>query len=711
MGEGWYRLGITIGGYLMGGYIGGSIGAGLGGLAGMYLGNMLWPHEFGMDSDIQLPSSGKYSTVSGFVQTTLSTQVKIPVVFGKTMIAGNFVSAITLGEGNLRLLSAICLGEGPLTLYQIYVSGVKFEQLSNYSAARVDNKSWYEFYSDGQKSTIAVSNNGTKRIGISVYQGQSHTSYAIKILGSSAQISFKFQHWSPAAGSTMNWTIKGKRESDPEDTFATHSRTFREYIEYSYEVCEPASGCEGVDCHEVSERVPVEGVTETGDSFTLDGGEWVFTLEVNNATNNGYIIFDAVVVSNDPGKELTYNYNKTSYCLINIYKTGAIVGANFYFLVSGLTDNPATALRLILEDTYFGLGVSYEVDGTSFDSAAAWCDTKGYKINLAFTGASYGDAFGMIMRCGRLLLIRTGGMYKCIPEEDSSVVMSFDESTNILPGTLSWGFLPEDRKFNRLKIRYSDEEENYTLQELILDDITQMEEDGYIKEANYDLAGVTSMVLAGELGWMHFKKIRYVNIWIQFEIGLKDAYVEIGDIIEVTSSKLGFSSRKFRIIKVDEKEAFGFKIYAAEHYSEIYDPDLTINNWHPEPFEPPDLGTLGPPYVHIDSIDTEIIIIPGGYQAKGVINYTVPTDPEFDHIELWVKAGYSDIWEFVRIDSSGSVIYFFPETYVDYELKLITVAPDGDKTDFNLSPSTYFYPMADLRPGFGGGRFGVQPFG
>ncbi len=703
------RLALSMVGYVVGSYFG-PLGSFVGYFAGSLLGGWLFPTESA--GGLSLPSGAGSSRVlvTGFSQTSLTTQIPVPIVFGKVLLFGNFLSAILLGEGNQRLVATIGLGEGSLTLLQAYVDGKEFNKLTNYSASRADDKSWIEFYDDGQQSTIDIKNEGKKKIGGSAYAGQTVVSYPIKIMGvgSGNEVKFYLQNFSPADGSSQTWNIKGQEENQAEEiTLVTDSGFFQKYVEY--EVPDDKGGSE-------TEEEYVDGTTETTHAVSLPyAGKWTFTLEVTQATNDGYITLDVVEVLQDTGQTLTYKYNKTAYVLVNLVKTASISsGVRFNFLVTGLTSNPAIALRTILEDTSFGLGIESEIDVDSFDVAAGWCDSKGYKLNVAFLDINYGEAIQLICTSGRLLLIRTGGVYKCVPEEDSQLVALFDEESNILPGSLSWGNIGEEMKFNRLRIKYVDEEDNYTLQDIILEDIARIETDGYVREVVYDLSAVTSMLVAAELGNIFFKKARFVNIWIKFSIGFKDATVEIGDIIEVSSKSLGFSNKAFRILKIDENEQFGYDLYAVEHYAEIYDPDISFTDWHPVPFEPPDPGVTGPPYVYINSFTQEIVPVLNSYQVKVTVNYTVPSsDPEFDHVELWVRPGYASNWSLAGEDSNGNVDYIAPEPYVQYEYKLVTVSPDGEKTDFNLSPTSYHYPTSGpyFYPGWGGGRYGVQPWG
>ncbi len=699
-------LALSMVGYVVGSYFG-PLGAFVGYFAGSLAGGWLFP--VGSAGRLSLPSGSGASRVliNGFSQTSLTTQVPVPIVFGKILLHGNFLSAILLAEGNKRLLATIGLGEGSLSLLQAFIDGQDFTTLTNYSAARADDSSWIEFYDNGQVSAITIRNTGKKKLGGSAYQGQTVVSYSIQVMGAGT-LNFYLQHWSPAEGSSQTWNIKGQAEGQATPiSLISDSGFFQKYVEY--EVPDDKGGSS-------TEKEFVEGNTETIHTVSLPyAGKWAFTLEVSQATNSGYINFDVAEVVTDTGQSVTFQYHNTAYVLINLVKTAAISsGVRFNFLVTGLSDNPASALRTILEDTNFGLGVVNEIDSNSFDTAVSWCSSKGYKLNVAFLDINYGEAIQLICSAGRLLLIRTGGVYKCIAEDDAQSVAAFDEQNNIIPGSLNWGYIGEESKFNRLRIKYVDEEEDYTLQDIILEDIAQIEADGYVREVTQDLSAVSSMLVAAELGNVFFKKAKFVNIWLKFSIGFKDATVEIGDIVELTSGSLGITSKAFRILKIDENEKFGYDVYAVEHYAEIYDPDINFTDWHPEPFEPPDPGITGPPYIYIDSFTQSIAPVLNGYQVRVTANYTVPGgDPEFDHVALWVRPGYASAWSLVGEDSNGNIDYLVPEAYVDYEYKVITIAPDSEKTDFALSPTKYHYPTSGpyAYPGYGGGRWGVQPWG
>ena len=101
------------------------------------------------------------------------------------------------------------------------------------------------------------------------------------------------------------------------------------------------------------------------------------------------------------------------------------------------------------------------------------------------------------------------------------------------------------------------------------------------------------------------------------------------------------------------------------------------------------------------------------YQNILTLNFGVPSDDKFSHVELWIKSGNHEHYTYIGQSDNGKLAFVPPESYIPYQFKLITVDTDGNKTDFSQAPFTSFYPtLAPFTyPGWGGGRYGIQPYG
>ncbi len=120
-------------------------------------------------------------------------------------------------------------------------------------------------------------------------------------VGAGNEIKFYVQHWSPKNGSSQTWNIKGQEEDHANPvTLVSDAGFFRKKVEY--EIPDGKGGGSTVTEY-------VDGMTESAYNVSLPyEGKWVFTLEVTQATNGGYIVFDTVEVLQDTGKSVEYQY-------------------------------------------------------------------------------------------------------------------------------------------------------------------------------------------------------------------------------------------------------------------------------------------------------------------------------------------------------------------------------------------------------------------
>lgn len=689
---------------------------GLGFTLGMVAGNFLFPTKTGSQSVQQ--DTPNYSANNGFGVTTGTTQVPVPVCFGTVMLDGNIIEAYNLGEGNSRLLCVLALGEytgePDPSLLNLWVDGIEFTKLSNYSASRANKKSWYEFYPTGARTTINVSNLGTKGIGqVLDANGESHTSYAIEILGEPAAVDVHLNHYSKEAGSTQNWKIEYKQEGAAEFTeLGSYSQTFRKSVEY-----EQPSGCSSETITEY-----VEGYTRTTHSFSgLPAGTLYFKVTLISVTNQGNLLWEDVKITADEGRVLTIHYPYTTYLLINLVKgdTDEISSATFKALAAWKNSNAADAVKYIMQDSELGLGITTEIDQPSFDAAAAWCSANGRLIGGAFIGAAYDQTIRMILDAAGLFLVKTGGRYKLLPDRDDESRATFTLGENILPGTFTWGMIDQQDRFNSLRVKYADSQEDYTQQDVLVADPAIVDSDNYVAESTLDLSLINDQAVAQLRGEECYKKAQLSEVWCNFSIGLQDARVEPGDIVTVVNPSIGWTSvvaRKFRIAALDEIEEeqgrFGYQLQCVHHVPESYVKDYAWHDWHPEVLEfPIDIPVM--PQVFIDSIVQAAYLSSGVWRVRLTIAWTPPEEDSFDHIELWSRPEYDANYSYISRDDSGTVRFEVPETYITWWFKLMAVSKDGTKQEIDQAPARAYYPTTAPHkyPGWGGGRWGRQPWG
>ncbi len=700
------RLAATAGGYIAFGP--------WGALAGSFIGSMVFtmPQPSVVRPQQDVPMTGAND---GFQSTTVSGNVPVPVCFGSCMVFGNIVKGYLLGDNNNRMLCAVALaehlGNPDPVLMDVWVGDKRITELSNYSGSRADDATWFEFYPDGSGTTVNVTNVGRKMIGQVLSDGEEFVSYAIEVLGT-ADVTVDINHYSPAAGSQQSWSIHYKNGDDGEwQLLGSYSQFFRKEVVY-----EVPDSCGGTD----TKVEYVEGYTRTSHSFTGLKGELYFRVTLTSATNGGNILWEDVNITSDTGADVPFTFPGTTFLLVNLVRTPEITSQDFKILANFGRDNPAAAIRFLLEDRDRGLGMGSEIDMVSFDDAAVWCNLNGRSCHVCFSNIHFDQAVGMLLQAAGLILIKTGGVFKLVPDKASLPVTTIDTSTDVLPGSFSFGAKDYQKRWNRLRCKYIDSQENYTEQDLLIEDTAQLDHDRALREATVDLTPINSMGLAQQRLTELFNQSVLNNIWVKFAVGIRMSRLEPGDVFTLVNDDIGWTAaadKRFRVISmdeiVDENGKFGYQISAELHDPAAYLQNIVWDAWHPDPWQPPatEGNALAP--VMIDSISHDVIPNGALSQCLVTVAYTVPSDPTFSHVELWAASEVDDRWHYAGDDNSGFAEWIVPESWIWWKFALVAVDSNGRKTDLTTAPFSLYYPETSpvWSPGFGGGRYGAQPYG
>lgn len=651
-----------------------------------------------------------YQATDGFQGTPVGGQVPVSVCFGVVQIPGVIVDRYVLGSGNNRLLAALALGEhtgiNPV-LTDFYVSGVRFAELSTYSPTRGDDQSWYEFFPAGESTSIHVDNNGEKPIGAQIGDTESHTSYAISVLGG-GNVTFQINHYSPKAGSTQSWKMSYRAVDDPNwTTLGSDVQSFQKYVTY-----EEPDGCGGTSTKEE----PTEGWTRTEHTFSVPAGTFYFQVELTSADHGGYVLWEDLVVSNDAGSSISIGFHKTAWILVNLIKTDEIASLNFKALTVFPYENPVDAIRFLLEHTELGIGAADEIDENSFSESRGWCSTNGREIGISFLGATYDTALRMILDSAGLYLVRSGGKFKLRPDRADTPIDTLDLKTDVLPDSVLLGATDYQQGFNRLRVKYTDGLERYTQQDVLVEDTDRIDEDGYTREKTVDLTAIRSLQVAQRRAEEIYNLQLTSNVWVKFSIGIKDAHFEPADIVRLINADWDWdvnADQQFRILTMeeidDDEGLYGFEVVAVRHVPGAYNPIYSWRDWHPEQWVPPD-EEESLPIIVIDSINQDVIPIGNGYAAQLSLSFT-PQAPAVQY-ELWGYPENNPTWQPLVTNATGSpILYIVPEAYLRWAFRIVSIGSDGSRSAY--APETFFYPTLypHEQPGFGGGRYGAQPYG
>ena len=329
------------------------------------------------------------------------------------------------------------------------------------------------------------------------------------------------------------------------------------------------------------------------------------------------------------------------------------------------TTNPALCLLDYLTNTRYGKGLpssAFESDYASWKSSADFCEsnvvsyTGGADINI-FDSNTVLDVSKSIIDNVKILLsgmqgqlVYTQGVYKLIIERDYSASYAFTED-NILGGISVVGEKRKD-KYNRVIATFTNPDKNWQSDQIEYPEAgsatytsLKAEDSGFELETRVALDTVTNVYQARNIAYTLLYRSRS-QIKCSFLATVDALQVAVGDIVTVTHSSLGWSSKKFRVIGLSLQADGNVGVSLHEH-------DATIYSWNegaeveqpagtslPDPFT---VGAISESTITVAS--SEAINDNGSSYQRFVISWTEPNDNFISEYIVQLKESDSSDWK------------------------------------------------------------------
>lgn len=340
---------------------------------------------------------------------------------------------------------------------------------------------------------------------------------------------------------------------------------------------------------------------------------------------------------------------------------------------ASFSTNPAFCLLDYLRNERYGKGIATSsLDLQSFYDASQVCVTQvtpfsgGSDINLfdcnavVDTSKKVIDNVRDIVKGMRGYLPYVQGKYKLVIETTGTASISLTEDDII--GGYALASPTKNNKFNRVIVSFVNPDRNYQVDEVQfppIDDSGLASADqhatmktadgGFLLEGRFDFRTITSPYQAEELAEVILRRSRE-SLGLSINCGFKAYELHIGDIVNVTLSSLGFSSKAFRVLSMTFREDYTIDLnlveYQASHYTFATKGQVasTPSTTLPSPFtiQPPSAITLS---------DEMIEYADGIVITRLNIDITASTDQFVQYYQ--VEAKKSDESDF-KIISSGS---------------------------------------------------------
>ena len=328
--------------------------------------------------------------------------------------------------------------------------------------------------------------------------------------------------------------------------------------------------------------------------------------------------------------------------------------------------NPAFCLLDYLRNERYGKGIATaNIDLQSFRDASQVCVTQvtpfsgGSDINIFDTNAVLDtskkviDNVRDILRGCRGYLPYVQGKYKLVIETTGSASVSLDEDDII--GGYSLSSPTKNSKYNRVIATFINPDRNFQADQVTFpptDDsglatadkhaTMKTADGGFLLEGRFDFKTITSPYQAEEMAEIILRRSRESN-GLTIITGFNAYQLHIGDIVNITLSSLGFSSKAFRVIQMTFNEDYTITLQLVEHQDSHYTfasktqvastPSTTL----PNPFvvQPPASVTLSDTLVEyndgtvIVALDVTIGVSPDSFVDFYQVEYKLSTDSDF----------------------------------------------------------------------------------
>jgi hypothetical protein len=266
--------------------------------------------------------------------------------------------------------------------------------------------------------------------------------------------------------------------------------------------------------------------------------------------------------------------------------------------------NPAWCLLDYLTDTIYGKGISAsDIDLQSFYNASQIAITQvtpysgGDDINLfdcnsvLDTNQKIIDNVRFLLRGMRGFLPYTQGKYKLILESTGSASLNLNKD-NIIGG-IKLSSEKKNEKYNRININYINPEKNYEVDTVVYPETDsahqtlKTQDGGFLQEFQLDLQMITNPYQALEFGKVVLNRSRN-QLGLTLTANYSAMDLAIGDIVSVTDTILGMSTKPFRVVSMAINLNYTVQLSLIEHQDSWYTwetntvqpvvPDTTLPN-------------------------------------------------------------------------------------------------------------------------------------
>lgn len=247
------------------------------------------------------------------------------------------------------------------------------------------------------------------------------------------------------------------------------------------------------------------------------------------------------------------------------------------------TNNPAWLIYYLLTDKTNGIGIpAAAMDLDSFKEAATYYaeKVKGEpRYTLAYVVDTQKVAVDVLTEilstCFSYIIARD--TVRLVVDKPVDTYYKTVGADQIIAGSFSWWQKADDEIYNRVIVEWTDPANSYEQVVTIYEDSKDIELRG-VYEQSYKMVGCTSLSQANRSGARLLDAAQSIREYCSFQLSLKDADIEAGDVIALTHDLPGWSEKWMRVLSVTDENTDDdlISITCCEYIASVYD-DTAMN--------------------------------------------------------------------------------------------------------------------------------------
>ena len=297
------------------------------------------------------------------------------------------------------------------------------------------------------------------------------------------------------------------------------------------------------------------------------------------------------------------------------------------------SDNPVLALYDYMTNTRYGMGFdSSKIDITSWTDAANYCETKGWKVNLAITSDMDSNQIkDILLNLFRGQIIPYDGKYylRYADLNYESSVMSISTAAEDESGKTTVR-VREPSLFNKpdaIRVRFLDEDKNYVEDSVLIGDNT-----GEVLDIM--LYGCTNRRQASNTG-VYLLERKQLNRVVTGVFDDQYAQLEPCDLVTFTCDIYGIEDQLMRVEEIQLISGGLIALSLAYESTALYNDDYDINEDEEYSCSLPDPNEE-PPGIWNVEVEEETYNYRLRTFTRLKVSFSRPSDyPWFDHVEVW----------------------------------------------------------------------------